>query len=74
MSSKKFDIVLLGATSYTGTVCAEYINKSFPTDLRWAIAGRSAVSLGTLRERLKLLNPNREQPGNPSLAISRLLT
>ncbi|KAI1485076.1 Saccharopine dehydrogenase-domain-containing protein [Biscogniauxia mediterranea] len=60
--SRKYDLVLVGATGYTGTLTAEHIALHLPTNLRWAIAARSATKLEALAERLKELNPDRLQP------------
>ncbi len=62
-SDRVLDIVLLGATGYTGTICAEHIIKTFPTSLRWAIVGRSLEALEHLSDKLKVLNPDRVHPG-----------
>ena len=60
---KDLDIVLFGATGYTGSLAAEYIAKTFPTSLKWAIAGRSTSSLEILALRLKEISIDRTQPG-----------
>lgn len=52
-SSKEFDIVLLGATGYTGKLTAEYLASSGPSTLKWAIAGRSQSKLDALKGNLK---------------------
>lgn len=61
-SSKQYDLVLLGATGYTGKLCAEYITKSLPTSLKWAVSGRSHERLSALVEEIKSYNPDRIQP------------
>lgn len=48
---------------YTGKYTAEHITEHLPTDLKWAIAGRSREKLQKLADELKLLNPDRRQPG-----------
>ena len=60
---KKYDLVLLGASGYTGKLCAEYITLHLPTHLSWAISGRSEHKLLDLLIKLKTLNPDRKQPG-----------
>ena len=55
--------MLLGATGYTGKYCAEHIVTHLPTDLKWAIAGRSTSKLCTLLDDIKLLDPDRLHPG-----------
>lgn len=62
-ASREYDLVLLGATGHTGKLCAEYITTSLPTDLKWAVAGRSSPKLSALIDDLKTLNPDRLQPG-----------
>ena len=51
-SERLYDIVLFGATSFAGTLTAEYLAAHGPAGLRWAIAGRSEDRLRALRERL----------------------
>ena len=62
-SEEEYELILFGATGYTGKLCAEHITTHLPTDLRWALAGRSASKLSALAEELKAVNPNRSQPG-----------
>ena len=42
---KKYDLVLFGATGFTGKLIAQYLSANAPKDLRWAIAGRTMVKL-----------------------------
>ncbi|KAF5622215.1 Saccharopine dehydrogenase Homospermidine synthase [Fusarium sp. NRRL 52700] len=46
----------------TAAICAEHIAKTFPTNTRWCIAGRSASKLEALRQDLRALNPDRLEP------------
>jgi short subunit dehydrogenase-like uncharacterized protein len=62
-SSRQYELVLLGATGYTGKYTAEFIQQHLPTDLKWAIAGRNAQKLEGLAAELKQLNKDRVQPG-----------
>lgn len=62
-SLRDLDIVLLGATGYTGKLCAEHIITHLPADLKWAVAGRSSSRLADVVNELKALNPDRVQPG-----------
>ena len=43
--SRDLDLVLYGATGYTGQVVAEYLLRHAPPTLKWAIAGRSESKL-----------------------------
>ena len=49
----KIDIILLGATGYTGRLCAAYMAKAIPNTVSWAIAGRNQKKLKDLQEELK---------------------
>lgn len=59
----QYEVVLFGATGYTGKLCAEHIHTSLPSDLRWAIAGRSEAKLEGLRNELKSKNSSGALPG-----------
>lgn len=47
---------------YTGSLVAEHITTHFPTDLKWAIAGRSTEKLQKVVQECKILNPDRRSP------------
>jgi hypothetical protein len=64
-ASRQYDIVVFGATGYTGKLTAEHITTQLPTDLKWALAGRSARKLEAVAAECKALNPGRVQPGQP---------
>jgi short subunit dehydrogenase-like uncharacterized protein len=55
--SRVHDIVLFGATGFTGALTAEYLAEHAPADLRWAIAGRNRAKLEDLRGHLRDVNP-----------------
>jgi short subunit dehydrogenase-like uncharacterized protein len=48
MSERRYDVVLFGATGFTGKLVAEYLAKAAPT-LKWAIAGRNREKLEAVR-------------------------
>jgi short subunit dehydrogenase-like uncharacterized protein len=52
MPSKKFDIIVYGATGFTGQLVAEYLAKHYtgPDDPKWAMAGRSQEKLASVRD------------------------
>ncbi|MFC4853422.1 saccharopine dehydrogenase family protein [Actinophytocola glycyrrhizae] len=54
---REFDVVLFGATGFTGGLTAEYLAAHAPKGCRWAIAGRSREKLVAVRERLAEINP-----------------
>lgn len=62
-SAREYDIVLFGATGFTGQYTAEHIVQFFSSDLKWAIAGRSESKLKGVAESLRKLNPDRKAPG-----------
>ena len=51
-SSSKFDIVVYGASGFTGQLVAEYLAVHYKGDkqLRWAMAGRSLEKLASVRD------------------------
>jgi saccharopine dehydrogenase (NAD+, L-glutamate forming) len=49
---REFDLVLFGATGFTGGLTADYLAAHAPDGLRWAIAGRNAEKLEAVRRRL----------------------
>jgi len=51
-SQRPLDLVLFGATGFTGGLTAEYLARSAPVGLRWALAGRSLDKLREVRARL----------------------
>jgi short subunit dehydrogenase-like uncharacterized protein len=52
MPSPKFDIVVYGATGFTGQLVAEYLAAHYKgdTNLKWAMAGRSKDKLAAVRD------------------------
>jgi len=53
---RDFDIILYGATGYTGEITAEYIAKNIKNKEKWAISGRSKEKLQKLQAKLQSLN------------------
>ena len=49
---RDFDIVLFGATGFTGGLTADYLAAHAPEGLRWAIAGRNEARLADVAERV----------------------
>jgi short subunit dehydrogenase-like uncharacterized protein len=52
MSSTKFDIIVYGASGFTGQLVAEYLVQRYRGDrnLKWAMAGRSLDKLAAVRD------------------------
>ncbi|MBB2913636.1 saccharopine dehydrogenase (NAD+, L-glutamate forming) [Streptosporangium becharense] len=57
---RPYDIVLFGATGFTGALTAEYLARTAGPGLRWALAGRNRAKLAGVRDRIGL-------PGLPLL-------
>ena len=54
--NRELDIIVYGATGYTGKLVAEYLNTQYGVngDVSWAMAGRSLAKLTAVREELGL--------------------
>jgi short subunit dehydrogenase-like uncharacterized protein len=52
MADRQYDIVVFGATGFTGALTAEYLAAHTPAATRWALAGRSQQKLEAVRSRL----------------------
>ncbi len=52
MSDRRWDLVVFGATGFTGALIAEYLSKHAPAHLRLALAGRSRDKLEGVRRGL----------------------
>lgn len=59
---RPYELIVFGATGYTGKLTAEYIQEHVATDLKWAIAGRNRSKLEAVVETLKKLNSDRPPP------------
>src|SRR3954447_897757 len=56
-ADRPYDVVLFGATGFTGALTAEYLAAHAPEGLRWAIAGRTRSKLEDLHGRLGAHEP-----------------
>jgi hypothetical protein len=76
-TGRQYDVVLFGATGYTGKLTASYMATAMPTNVRWAIAGRSTSKLEAIAATCKNLSSDRIQPGKivfNSVIFTRHLT
>jgi len=50
----EFDIIVYGATGFTGRLVAEYLAATYGVDgeIKWAMAGRSADKLAAVRDEI----------------------
>jgi short subunit dehydrogenase-like uncharacterized protein len=56
-SDRELDLVLFGATGFTGRLTAEYLAHHAPDGLRWGLAGRNEAKLEGVREHLAGIDP-----------------
>jgi short subunit dehydrogenase-like uncharacterized protein len=65
---REYDLILLGASGFTGKLVAEYLLRTYGIgeDLNWAIAGRNQAKLESIRDEL--------QGQSPAQSLSILLT
>jgi short subunit dehydrogenase-like uncharacterized protein len=52
MADRRFDIIVFGATGFTGALTAEYLARHAPAGMSWALAGRNMGKLEDVRRRL----------------------
>ncbi|MGZ4226372.1 MAG: saccharopine dehydrogenase family protein [Solirubrobacteraceae bacterium] len=57
MAEREYDIVVFGATGFTGALTAEYLARHAPATMRWALAGRNREKLEGVRRRLAETSP-----------------
>ena len=50
---KKYEIIVYGATGFTGQICCKYLRDNY-SDLAWAMAGRNQDKLEQLKSNFKL--------------------
>jgi short subunit dehydrogenase-like uncharacterized protein len=59
---REYDVVLFGATGFTGGLTAEYLAANAPTGLRWALVGRNRGKLEAVAARLAAASPEAPVP------------
>ncbi|GAA1985181.1 saccharopine dehydrogenase family protein [Kitasatospora viridis] len=57
-TERPFDLVLFGATGFTGRLTAEYLAAAAPAGTRWALAGRNPQRLAAVRRELAAAHPD----------------
>ncbi|RKP15116.1 Saccharopine dehydrogenase-domain-containing protein, partial [Piptocephalis cylindrospora] len=53
-----FDLLVWGATGFTGKYVAEYLAQHAPLNLKWAIGGRNEAKLQGVRQKIIDINPH----------------
>ena len=56
-AAREHDLVLFGATGFTGALTAEHLARHMPATASWALAGRNQDRLRAVRERLAAIEP-----------------
>jgi len=51
-AARRYDLVLFGATGFTGGLTAEYLAAHGPAEMRWALVGRNRSKLDAVASRL----------------------
>lgn len=57
MSKREFDVIVYGASGYSGSITCEYIANKAPRGFKWAISGRDKVKLEELKKNLEKIDP-----------------
>jgi len=60
--SRPYDLVLFGATGFTGGLTADYLAAHGPAEMRWALVGRNREKLEAVKERLAAASPQASAP------------
>jgi short subunit dehydrogenase-like uncharacterized protein len=60
-TEREHDVVLFGATGFTGALTADYLAEHADEGTRWALAGRSRDKLQRVRDRLAQINPQTDE-------------
>lgn len=63
---RTYDLIIFGATGYTGKLTSKQILLNSPTTLKWAIAGRSSQKLELLATDYNTTYPDRQPVGASS--------
>ncbi|HCL49095.1 MAG TPA: saccharopine dehydrogenase, partial [Rhodobiaceae bacterium] len=51
-ADREFDIIVYGASGFTGRLVAEYMQQQYGRSVNWAMAGRSAEKLAQVRDEM----------------------
>src|SRR3954452_1358791 len=62
VGEREHDLVLFGATGFTGGLTAEYLAANAPAGLRWALVGRNRAKLEGVAARLAAASPEAPTP------------
>ena len=51
---RDYQIIVWGATGFTGQIVTEYLHNNYGSEIRWAIAGRNLEKLQNVKQKLQL--------------------
>ena len=78
MDTRPLDVLLYGATGFTGRLAATELARHAPRGLRWGLAGRQRAKLEAVRDAtdgpcrpLEILEADSERPDTVAAAVSR---
>lgn len=78
MSDREYDVIIYGASGFTGRLVAEYLQAEYgSTGLKWAMAGRNAEKLASVRDEMgiakdvALLTANSDDPESLAALAAR---
>ena len=60
LEHREFDLVLFGATGFTGRLAAKYLASQYGDSIHWAIAGRNQEKLNEVKEEMLQMNADCE--------------
>jgi len=61
-AGRRYDVVLFGATGFTGGLTADYLAANAPAEMRWALGGRNRSKLDAVAARLAAAAPEAPKP------------
>lgn len=72
MSNRPFDVIIFGATGYTGRLVAEYFFATHGVDgpVKWALAGRNLSKLAAIRDSWADTSTSRLPPQGNATGVS----
>jgi len=72
MNDREFDLILLGATGFTGSLVARHLHDTYGDTLNWAMAGRNLTKLQRVQSDLNCSVPLIETNSSDATAMSSL--
>jgi short subunit dehydrogenase-like uncharacterized protein len=73
MNDREFDLILLGATGFTGSLVARHLHDTYGDTLNWAMAGRNLAKLQHVQSELNCSVPLIETDSADVMAMNTLV-